>query len=90
MDTLLKRIRMRTPDSTYTVASACGVTQSTYTRVENGEYNASEEIARRIAIYFGVPVNTIFNVQRYSAVTLTDVEKEAASSPGAEPETAHV
>ena len=72
---------MRTAFKTTAAKEIFGIPQSTYTRIENGEFNASGEVAEKIAAYFKVPVGTIFNVERYSAASIESAKAIPAPVP---------
>lgn len=42
------------------LAAAVGVTRQTIISLENGRYNASLQLAHKIAVYFGVTIEEIF------------------------------
>lgn len=42
------------------LAKAVGVTRQTIISLENGKYNASLQLAHRLAKYFGVPIEELF------------------------------
>lgn len=64
-ETRLRQERTKRNESTYEVASAAGISQSHYFRVENGETGASPEMACRLATYFGLLVTDLFTPLRY-------------------------
>lgn len=46
------------------LAAAVGVTRKTINTIENGVYTPSTVLALRLARYFGVPVEEIFQLQK--------------------------
>lgn len=42
------------------LAAAVGVTRQTIISLENGRYNASLQLAHKIAVYFGIAIEEIF------------------------------
>lgn len=44
-------------------AKALGVTRQTIIAIENDKYDPSLELAMKISIYFGIPVNDIFSLE---------------------------
>lgn len=53
----LRKDRKVTQDD---LASAVGVTRQTIISLENGKYNASLQLAHKIARYFGMSIEDIF------------------------------
>ena len=53
----LRKDRKVTQDD---LASAVGVTRQTIISLENGKYNASLQLAHKIARYFGMSIEEIF------------------------------
>lgn len=58
------------------VASALGIPQSTYSRIESCVYTASAGVADQIAHYFGVDLAEIFDPAIYRAI---EAEEEQAA-----------
>lgn len=74
MDTLLRRIRERKQESTYTVAEALEIDQGAYYRIEMGERSVSPELARKIAKHFEVPLDMICSPSRYMVAAVSEEE----------------
>ncbi len=53
----LRKERCITQDE---LAAAVGVTRQTIISLENGRYNASLQLAHRIAVYFGRTIEDVF------------------------------
>ena len=60
MDNTIKELRKRHAVTQEDLASAVGVTRQTIISLENGRYNASLQLAHKIARYFGVAIEDIF------------------------------
>lgn len=53
----LRRTRRVTQEE---LAEAVGVTRQTIISLENGRYNASLQLAHRLALYFGMSIEELF------------------------------
>lgn len=53
----LRRTRRITQEE---LAEAVGVTRQTIISLENGRYNASLQLAHRLAVYFGLSIEELF------------------------------
>ncbi len=60
MNNTIKDLRKHHAVTQEDLASAVGVTRQTIISLENGRYNASLQLAHKIARYFGVTIEDIF------------------------------
>lgn len=60
MKNTIKDLRKRHAVTQEDLASVVGVTRQTIISLENGRYNASLQLAHKIARYFGVTIEDIF------------------------------
>jgi transcriptional regulator with XRE-family HTH domain len=60
------RIADRRKPSQQDVATAVGINQGFYSRLENGDTRVSAEIAEKLADYFRVDVDQIFTPTEYA------------------------
>lgn len=60
MDNRIKDLRKERGITQDELASAVGVTRQTIISLENGKYNASLQLAHRIAVYFESTIEQIF------------------------------
>ncbi len=60
MNTKIKEFRKINKVTQDDLAGAVGVTRQTIISLENGKYNASLQLAYKIAKYFGVKIEEIF------------------------------
>lgn len=60
MNNTIKDLRKRHAVTQEDLASVVGVTRQTIISLENGRYNASLQLAHKIARYFGVTIEDIF------------------------------
>ena len=60
MDNKIKDFRKANKVTQDDLASAVGVTRQTIISLESGKYNASLQLAYRIAKYFGVTIEDVF------------------------------
>ncbi len=60
MNTKIKEFRKKNKVTQDDLAGAVGVTRQTIISLENGKYNASLQLAYKIAKYFGVKIEEIF------------------------------
>ena len=62
MKTKIKELRKANKISQEELALAVGTTRQTITSIETGKYVASLPLAYRIAKYFGMTIEEVFNV----------------------------
>ena len=60
MNNRIKELRKEQNVTQEDLAGAVGVTRQTIISLENGKYNASLQLAFKIAKYFGVSIENIF------------------------------
>ena len=60
MENIIKDLRKSGKVTQDELARAVGVTRQTIISLENGRYNASLQLAHKIAKYFGVTIEEIF------------------------------
>lgn len=60
MNNLIKELRKQHKITQDDLAIAVGVTRQTIISLENGKYNASLQLAHKIAKYFGMTIEEIF------------------------------
>ena len=60
MDNKIKEYRKNSGITQDELARALGVTRQTIISLENGRYNASLQLAHKIAVYFGTKIEEIF------------------------------
>lgn len=60
MHNLIKELRKQHKITQDDLAIAVGVTRQTIISLENGKYNASLQLAHKIAKYFGMTIEEIF------------------------------
>ncbi len=60
MDNKIKELRKEKGVTQEDLANTVGVTRQTVISLENGKYNASLQLAYKIAKYFGVSIEDIF------------------------------
>lgn len=60
MDNKIKELRKEKGVTQEDLANTVGVTRQTVISLENGKYNASLQLAYKIAKYFGVGIEDIF------------------------------
>ena len=73
METRIQELRKANKVSQAELAEALGVTRQTIISLEKGRYNASLELAHKIAKYFGMTIEEIFI---FDEVSRGDVEME--------------
>ncbi len=61
MNTNIPRLRRARKLSQEELADAVGVTRQTITSIETGKYTASLVLAWRIARFFGLPIEEVFD-----------------------------
>ena len=71
MDTKIKELRKEKKISQEQLALAVGTTRQTITSVEVGKYTASLALAYKIARYFGLAIEDVFD---FSEVTIEGIE----------------
>jgi len=62
MKTKIKELRTKHKLSQEELANAVGVTRQTIMSIENEKYVASLPLAYKIASYFGLPIEEVFNL----------------------------
>jgi len=62
MKTKIKELRTKYKLSQEELANAVGVTRQTIMSIENEKYVASLPLAYKIASYFGLPIEEVFNL----------------------------
>lgn len=62
MRTRIRELRAVRRDSQEELARAVGTTRQTITSIETGKYIASLPLAHRIARYFGLPIEQVFDL----------------------------
>lgn len=60
MDNKIRKLRKEYGSTQEDLASAVGVTRQTIISLENGKYNASLQLAYRIAKYFNTTIENVF------------------------------
>lgn len=60
MENRIKEFRKRNKITQDDLAKAANVTRQTIISLENGKYNASLQLAHKLAKYFGVPIEELF------------------------------
>lgn len=60
MKTRIQELRKQSRITQEELAEALGVTRQTIISLENGKYNASLQLARKIAVYFHMNIEEIF------------------------------
>ena len=60
MDNKIKELRKEHRVTQEDLASAVGVTRQTIISLENGKYNASLQLAHKIAKYFNTSIENVF------------------------------
>lgn len=60
MKTRIQELRKQTKITQEELAAALGVTRQTIISLENGKYNASLQLAHKIAAYFHLTIEEIF------------------------------
>lgn len=68
MKTRIQELRKKSKLSQEELAIAVGVTRQTITSIESGKYTASLVLAYKIAKYFGLTIEEVFD--------FTDIEEE--------------
>ena len=71
MDSKIKELRKEKKISQEQLALAVGTTRQTITSVEVGKYTASLALAYKIARYFGLAIEDVFD---FSEVTIEGIE----------------
>lgn len=66
MKTKIKELRKERKLSQEELALAVGTTRQTITSIETGKYIASLPLAYRIAHYFGLTIEEVFDLSEYS------------------------
>lgn len=66
METKIKELRKERKLSQEELALAVGTTRQTITSIENGKYIASLPLAYKIAHYFGLTIEEVFDLSEYS------------------------
>lgn len=61
------------------LADAVGVNFQTIGYLERGDYNASLELAMKLARYFGVPIEMIFSMEPFEPLSREALRKGASS-----------
>lgn len=65
MDTKIRELRKARKLSQEELALAVGTTQQTITSIETGKYIASLPLAYKIAHYFGLSIEEVFDLSEY-------------------------
>ena len=65
MTTKIKELRKEKKLSQEELASAVGTTRQTITSIETGKYIASLPLAFKIAHYFGLTIEEVFDLSEY-------------------------
>lgn len=60
MNNIIRELRKQNKVTQDDLAGAVGVTRQTIISLENGKYNASLQLAHKIASYFGMTIEEIF------------------------------
>ena len=60
MKSNIQELRKRNKITQEELASAVGVTRQTIISLESGKYNASLQLAHKIAVFFGLSIEDIF------------------------------
>ncbi|MBP3634722.1 MAG: helix-turn-helix transcriptional regulator [Oscillospiraceae bacterium] len=60
MKNRIKELRRQKSATQDDLAGAVGVTRQTIISLENGRYNASLQLAHKIAVYFGLRIEDVF------------------------------
>lgn len=60
LENRIKEFRKRNKITQDDLAKAANVTRQTIISLENGKYNASLQLAHKLAKYFGVPIEELF------------------------------
>ncbi len=60
MNNRIKELRKEKKVTQDDLAGAVGVTRQTIISLENGKYNASLQLAFKIAVYFGLAIEEVF------------------------------
>ncbi len=60
MNNIIKELRKQNKVTQDDLACAVGVTRQTIISLENGKYNASLQLAYKIARYFGMQIEEVF------------------------------
>ena len=60
MNNIIKDLRKQNKTTQDELASSVGVTRQTIISLENGKYNASLQLAYKIAKYFGKTIEEVF------------------------------
>ena len=60
MNNIIKELRKQNKVTQDDLACAVGVTRQTIIYLENGKYNASLQLAYKIARYFGMQIEEVF------------------------------
>ena len=60
MNNIIKDLRKQNKTTQYELASSVGVTRQTIISLENGKYNASLQLAYKIAKFFGKTIEEVF------------------------------
>lgn len=63
MKTMIQELRKRKKLTQEELAQAVGVTRQTIISIENGKYVASLVLAYKIARYFGMSIEEVFNLE---------------------------
>ena len=68
MKTLIPELRKKNKLSQEELARAVGVTRQTITSIEIGKYTASLELAYKIARYFGMAIEDVFDFSEVEVI----------------------
>lgn len=60
MDNIIKELRKQSKTTQDELANSVGVTRQTIISLENGKYNASLQLAYKIARFFGKTIEEVF------------------------------
>ncbi|MBE6988831.1 MAG: helix-turn-helix transcriptional regulator [Clostridia bacterium] len=60
MDNIIKELRKQNKTTQDELANSVGVTRQTIISLENGKYNASLQLAYKIARFFGKTIEEVF------------------------------
>ncbi|MBQ6868458.1 MAG: helix-turn-helix transcriptional regulator [Clostridia bacterium] len=60
MDNIIKELRKQNKTTQDELANSVGVTRQTIISLENGKYNASLQLAYKIAKFFGKTIEEVF------------------------------
>lgn len=66
MNTIIKELRKKNKLSQEELAMAVGTTRQTITSIENGKYTASLPLAYKIAHYFGMTIEEVFDFSEFT------------------------